>query len=454
MMDSKKERLIQKYNSPVPRYTSYPTVPFWENQLDLDSWEELVKKAFHMYGEEEGITLYIHFPFCESLCTYCGCNKYITKNHSIETPYIKAVKKEWKSYLTRFGSKPLLKGIHLGGGTPTFFSPESLHSLLNEIISDCYVDGNREFSFEGHPNNTTEEHLATLHSLGFDRVSFGIQDFDLKVQQAIHRVQPFETVVQITEAARRIGYTSINFDLIYGLPHQNKETLSQTFGKVMDLKPERIAFYSYAHLPSLFKAQKSFEQFLPNENDKRALYELGKDILTKSGYEEVGMDHFALPEDPLCKAKSEGSLHRNFMGYTTSPSKLMIGLGATSISDIHLGFAQNEKGHKEYIRKINEGSDYLVRSHENSASDLIAKEFILDLICHQEARIDSEIWNRLPELNRRKLAEMQEEELISIKDQIIKVSDFGMTFIRNICFQFDLKMLEAPQAKSTFSKSI
>ncbi len=454
MMDSKKERLIQKYNTPVPRYTSYPTVPFWENQLDLNSWDELVKKAFRLYGKEEGINLYIHFPFCESLCTYCGCNKYITKNHSVESPYLEAVKKEWKTYLKRFGSKPKLKGIHLGGGTPTFFSPESLHSLLDEIISSCDVDSDKEFSFEGHPNNTTEEHLSTLFKLGFDRVSFGIQDFDPKVQKAIHRIQPFERVAQITEVARKIGFTSINFDLIYGLPHQNKETLTQTFQKVMDLKPERIAFYSYAHLPTLFKAQKSFESFLPNENEKRALYELGKDLLTEYGYEEVGMDHFALPEDSLCIAKSEGTLHRNFMGYTTSPSKMMIGLGATSISDIHLGFAQNEKNHKEYSSKINDGVDHLIRSHQNSHADLLVKEFILELICHQEAVIDSEIWNKLPELNRRKLAEMQEEGLISLEDRRIEVSDEGMAFIRNICFQFDLKMLETPKAKSTFSKSI
>ncbi|WP_332913604.1 radical SAM protein [Algoriphagus boritolerans] len=200
-----------------------------------------------------------------------------------------------------------------------------------------------EFSFEGHPNNTTFEHLQKLAKLGFDRVSYGIQDFDLTVQKAIHRIQPFEKVKEATENARKLGYTSVNFDLIYGLPHQTIATLKETFDRVSELKPDRIAFYSYAHLPSAFPAQKSFESYLPNEQEKRALYEVGKEMLLAMGYEEVGMDHFALPDDPLCSAKRSGNLHRNFMGYTTSPSEMLIGLGASSISDIGLGFSQNEK---------------------------------------------------------------------------------------------------------------
>lgn len=338
--------LIQKYNKPVPRYTSYPTVPFWENNLSSSDWETLVKKAFQLSGKKDGVTLYIHLPFCESLCTYCGCNKRITKNHNVEDPYLEAIVQEWSNYLGLFEEKPKLAGIHLGGGTPTFFSPQHLVALLTNIIKSAEVLPDHEFSFEGHPNNTTFEHLQELAKVGFDRVSFGVQDFDQTVQQTLHRIQPYEKVKEVTQHARSLGYSSVNFDLIYGLPHQTIKTIKETFDKVASLQPERIAFYSYAHLPEAFPAQKSFESFLPKEQEKRALYEFGKEQLIGMGYEEVGMDHFALPGDLLSVAKKSGSLHRNFMGYTTSPSEMLIGLGASSISDIGLGYAQNEKRSK------------------------------------------------------------------------------------------------------------
>ncbi|WP_373399605.1 radical SAM protein [Algoriphagus halophilus] len=290
--------LIEKYNKPAPRYTSYPTVPLWENNLYSATWEGLVQTAFDQFGAQEGITLYIHLPYCESLCSYCGCNKRITKNHTVEIPYLDAVLVEWKKYLKLFNGKPKLAGIHLGGGTPTFFQPESLEYFLSEIIQNSEILESAEFSFEGHPNNTTLAHLQTLSRLGFDRVSYGIQDFDPNVQQAIHRIQPLEKVIEATENARKSGYTSINFDLIYGLPHQTMASLEDTFEKVADLKPDRIAFYSYAHLPSVFPAQKSFESYLPADIEKRELYEFGRKKLIDMGYEEVGMDHFALPNDP------------------------------------------------------------------------------------------------------------------------------------------------------------
>ncbi|TNF44685.1 MAG: radical SAM protein, partial [Cytophagales bacterium] len=224
--------LIQKYNRPVPRYTSYPTVPFWENNLDSKSWENLVVEAYGDFGKEEGICLYIHLPFCESLCTYCGCTKRITKNHQVENPYLEAVLREWRSYLTLFGEAPKISAIHLGGGTPTFFSPENLEYLISEILKTAQPSNVREFSFEGHPNNTTRDHLQVLAKLGFDRVSYGIQDFDPAVQKAIHRIQPFEKVKEATETARELGYQSVNFDLIYGLPNQTLDTLRDTFQKV------------------------------------------------------------------------------------------------------------------------------------------------------------------------------------------------------------------------------
>lgn len=446
--------LIQKYNQPAPRYTSYPTVPFWENNLNEENWKDLVKSAFQQFGESEGITLYIHLPYCESLCSYCGCNKRITKNHAVEIPYLDAVLLEWNKYLELFGTKPKLAGIHLGGGTPTFFKPESLSYFLEQIIESSEVMEDAEFSFEGHPNNTSLQHLETLNQLGFDRVSYGIQDFDPTVQQAIHRIQPLSKVIEATENARKSGYTSVNFDLIYGLPHQTLETLGDTFKKVASLKPDRIAFYSYAHLPSAFPAQKSFESFLPTDLKKRELYEFGKKQLLKLGYEEVGMDHFALPNDPLNIAKREGSLHRNFMGYTTSPSKILIGLGASSISDIHLGYAQNEKNIEAYKESINSRNWSIVKGHQLSEDDIQVRELIMDLICRQFAMVPLEIWEQLGERQFFNLKEMEWEGLLKMKGQTIHVSENGNAIIRNICMQLDLRLQANKSQKSMFSKAI
>lgn len=446
--------LIQKYNRPVPRYTSYPTVPLWENNLGQQTWNQTVVKAYSEFGKEEGISLYIHLPFCESLCTYCGCNKRITKNHAVEHPYLEALLREWQQYLQLFPDRPKISSIHLGGGTPTFFSPESLDFLLSEILNTATVVPNQEFSFEGHPNNTTLEHLQVLAKLGFDRVSYGIQDFDPNVQKAIHRIQPFERVLEATENARKSGYRSVNFDLIYGLPFQTIETLSRTFGRVAELRPERIAFYSYAHLPSAFPAQKSYQDHLPTEQSKRALYEFGKELLIRMGYEEVGMDHFALPEDPLCLAKKSGSLHRNFMGYTTLASRMLLGLGASSISDVWMGFAQNEKRIETYQQNTIAGSTSIVKGHLHSAQDLEVRRVILDLICKGKAEIPFSVWENIPLQNREALLEMEAEQLLTLEGRHVKVSESGMAVVRNICALFDLRMIEKEELKATFSKAI
>ncbi|TFV97084.1 oxygen-independent coproporphyrinogen III oxidase [Algoriphagus kandeliae] len=445
--------LIQKYNTPAPRYTSYPTVPLWENNVNSKDWNELVSSAFSLYGKEEGITLYIHLPFCESLCTYCGCNKRITKNHAVEDPYIDAVLHEWNNYLKLFGEKSKLAGIHLGGGTPTFFAPESLNMLLSNILDSSIVLENAEFSFEGHPNNTTQAHLQVLADLGFDRVSYGIQDFDEKVQNAIHRIQPFEKVKQATEQARQLGYTSINFDLIYGLPFQTKRTLADTFEKVVKLAPDRIAFYSYAHVPSSFPAQKSYEAHLPSELEKRELYEFGKQKLKEVGYVEIGMDHFSKQEDPLYLALQKGTLHRNFMGFTTSPSKILLGLGASSISDIYLAYAQNEKSIDSYQSTIAKGDWAISKGHQMTEQDLKIRDFILDLICNHSAVISREIWEVLGENQLDRLSEMQEEKLVDLKGDQIRVTEDGIMFIRQICKLFDVR-LQDQKKDLVFSKAI
>ncbi|MBC6368963.1 oxygen-independent coproporphyrinogen III oxidase [Algoriphagus sp. AK58] len=446
--------LIRKYNQPVPRYTSYPTVPLWDNKIDQSSWEKTVKIAFDRFGKKEGISLYIHLPFCENLCTYCGCTKRITKNHKVEDPYIEAVLREWEHYLGILDYVPKISGIHLGGGTPTFFAPESLEFMISKILKSAERTKNFEFSFEGHPNNTTFEHLQELAILGFDRLSYGIQDFDEKVQQAIHRIQPFEKVKLATDNARKLGYTSVNFDLIYGLPHQTLLTLENTFQKVAELRPERIAFYSYAHLPSAFPAQKSFEEFLPKEEEKRALYEFGKAKLIEMGYEEIGMDHFALPNDPLCEAKKTGTLHRNFMGYTTLPSRMLLGLGASSISDVWIGFAQNEKRIEAYEDILKEHHMALVKGHLLTDEDLLVRELILDLICKGKATIPFSIWENIPAKNKQALKEFEEEGLLTLVDLELTIHPDGMAVVRNICSNFDLRMIQTQEKKAVFSKAI
>ena len=265
--------LIQKYNIPGPRYTSYPTVPFWDNNgFTKQGWVGTFQRSFDESNVEEGISIYIHLPYCESLCTFCACNKRITKQHSVEIPYIDTVLKEWKLYVDLFSSRPKIKEIHLGGGTPTFFSSENLKKLIDGIFEYADAAEGHEFSLEGHPNNTTKEHLQVLYDLGFRRISYGVQDYDLKVQKAINRVQPFENVKRATEEAREIGFSSISHDLIFGLPHQTMEGMLETINLTKQLNPDRISFYSYAHVPWIKGVgQRGFhEEDLPTPELKRA----------------------------------------------------------------------------------------------------------------------------------------------------------------------------------------
>lgn len=313
------QSLVNKYNIPGPRYTSYPTVPYWDNEtFSLSGWKNTVRQSYIETNRSEGLSLYIHLPYCESLCTFCGCNKRITKRHDVELPYINTVLKEWDLYLKLFVTKPRIKELHLGGGTPTFFSPENLEYLIKGILRTAELADNFEFSFEGHPNNTTKQHLQTLHDLGFRRVSFGVQDYNEKVQIAIHRIQTFEQVQKVTTMAREIGYTSVGHDIIFGLPFQTQEDVRYTISKTKELMPDRLAFYSYAHVPwQKGNGQRGFKDTdLPLPTEKSAQYELGKKELAAAGYVEVGMDHFALTTDSLYQSMQDHSLHRNFMGYT------------------------------------------------------------------------------------------------------------------------------------------
>lgn len=446
------KQLIEKYNRPGPRYTSYPTVPFWdESTYSATSWI----KSLQQNNTSREISLYIHLPFCESLCTFCACNKRITKRHEVELPYIKALLKEWEMYLNILEKPPILKEIHLGGGTPTFFSAEHLSYLLTTIKTSCDLPDDVSYSFEGHPNNTTTEHLQTLYNLGFDRVSYGIQDYNPTVQQAIHRIQSFETVKHITEKSRQLGYTSISHDLIYGLPKQSLEDVKNSIDKTTELMPDRIAFYSYAHVPwAKGNGQRGYsEDDLPSAEEKRQQYEKGKAMLEEKGYVEIGMDHFALPEDELAKAYKNQTLHRNFMGYTTTKTDKMIGLGVSAISDSWYGFSQNHKHLEEYYEHISDGVLPLFRGHILNKIDLQIRRKIVSLMCHFQTDISDLELNTQLEI-KHDLSEFVADDLLSINQNHILVYPKGKAFIRNICMAFDLRLKAKESETERFSMTI
>jgi oxygen-independent coproporphyrinogen-3 oxidase len=453
-----KTSLIQKYNVPGPRYTSYPTVPYWdESHFNEAIWTETLKKSFDETNTSEGMSLYIHLPFCESMCTFCGCNKRITKNHEVEHPYIEAVLKEWSLYCQLLGEKPTIKEIHLGGGTPTFFSTKNLEDLINGILSHAKVVKDYEFSFEGHPNNTTRAHLQKLYDLGFRRVSFGVQDYSEKVQKAIHREQPFHNVAKVTFWAKEIGYTSVSHDIIFGLPFQTVEDVIDTIEKTNSLHPDRLAFYSYAHVPWIKgNGQRGFmDEDVPKDDYKRKLYEVGKQLLFENDYHEIGMDHFALKTDSLYEAFQNRKMHRNFMGYSASKTQLMIGLGVSSISDSGYSFAQNVKNLEDYYQILEWNKLPIARGHLLTAEDLTIRKHILNLMCQFETswKNDDEKFDEIPEVIIQ-LREMEQDGLLTTEKNRIQVTEAGKAFVRNICMAFDLRLKRKVPETALFSMTV
>jgi oxygen-independent coproporphyrinogen-3 oxidase len=453
-----KNTILQKYNVPGPRYTSYPTVPYWdEADFTYQNWIDTLRKSFAESNSAEGLSLYIHLPFCESMCTFCGCNKRITKNHEVENPYIEAVLKEWAIYCNILEEKPIIKEIHLGGGTPTFFSTKNLEDLINGIF--CYAERAKdyEFSFEGHPNNTTRAHLQKLYDLGFRRVSFGVQDYSPKVQKAIHREQPFHNVAKVTFWAKEIGYTSIGHDIIFGLPFQEIDDVIDTIEKTNSLQPDRLAFYSYAHVPWIKgNGQRGFnDEDIPKDEVKRMLYEVGKDLLFENEYYEIGMDHFALKSDSLFESFENKKLHRNFMGYSSSKTQLMIGLGVSSISDSWYSFAQNVKELEEYYKILEADKLPIFRGHLLTEEDLIIRKHILNLMCQFETswKDKSSYFKEIPEVLIQ-LKEMEKDGLVLIKNDSIEVTNEGKAFVRNICMAFDLRLKRKAPDTKLFSMTI
>jgi oxygen-independent coproporphyrinogen-3 oxidase len=446
--------LLSKYDVPTPRYTSYPTVPFWDtHSIDDAIWKGQVLKAFE--DNEGEISLYLHLPFCEALCTYCGCNKRITKNHAVEIPYIQSLLKEWAMYLELFeGRKPVLKDLHLGGGTPSFFSADNLKVLLETIMESVTLHPQYEFSIEVHPNYTNATQLKVLAALGFKRLSVGVQDFDPAVQLMINRIQTFEQTKAVVDQARAAGFTGINIDIIYGLPSQTLASVKMTIDYVIQLNPDRIAFYSYAHVPWKSAGQRRYsEADLPSGNEKRALYEFGRTALMQFQYKEIGMDHFAKPSDELFVAEDHGVLHRNFMGYTTTSSKFLLGLGVSSISDTWGAFMQNEKEVEAYQTKIEQQQFPIIKGHLLSNEDLIIRQHILNLMCLHQTDI-ANLTDEMKETIMSRLREFEENALVDIDVWQVKVTTSGKPFVRNIAMCLDQRYWAAVPMQNVFSKSV
>jgi oxygen-independent coproporphyrinogen III oxidase len=447
--------LLNKYNVAIPRYTSYPTVPFWDDTIDGEHWKTMFARRFKESNEQEGISLYIHLPFCEKLCTFCGCNKRITTNHSVEEEYINVLLQEWNLYRRSMNSKPVIRELHIGGGTPTFFSPKNLQRLLQGILAHSIVPEDHEFGFEGHPNNTTREHLQTLFELGFKRVSFGMQDSNPQVQEVINRIQPIENVIQVVEWAREVGYESVNLDLVYGLPLQTLARIEKTIQDAIAIRPDRIAFYSYAHVPWTSKAQRLFDESdLPEASEKMHLYQKGKELFRAAGYTDIGMDHFALPTDLMVKAHEEGTLHRNFMGYTVQQTGLLLGLGVSSISDIYYGFGQNKKTIQEYYQQINAGELAVFKGYFLSLMDQKMRQYILDIACQGKTHFRKEDLEVLRQYTFHELDELAIDDLVTWGEHGVIVTDLGKHFIRNVCKAFDLKLLSSEVQERVFSQAV
>jgi oxygen-independent coproporphyrinogen III oxidase len=449
--------LLKKYDVPVPRYTSYPTVPFWNPTIDPGQWKKTFKDQFQRSNPSFGISLYIHLPFCESLCTYCGCNKKITTNHGVESEYIAAVIREWRMYCELMEEVPVIREIHLGGGTPTFFSPENLAFLINTLLENSVVHPDASFSLEGHPNNTTREHLEILYRLGFRRISYGVQDNDPLVQKTISRIQPFENVKRATEMAREVGFQSVNFDLIYGLPHQTLESIRKTVEECISLAPDRFAFYSYAHVPWTIRGQRLFDESdLPTAEDKMALYTEGKNTFLENNYQHIGMDHFVLKDDELFRAWEQGTLHRNFMGYTNQYTDLQLGLGVSAISDAVHAFAQNAKSLHDYYAQVQHGELPVEKGYFLSREDEVFRKYIQDISCRGEAYFEDQYPDLLREYTFPELQKLAEDGLVQYDEKHLRVTKQGRSFIRNICKAFDmhLQKQKVETEKKIYSKAI
>jgi oxygen-independent coproporphyrinogen-3 oxidase len=452
------EELVEKYNVPGPRYTSYPTAPEWVDSFGPADYEAAIEES-NVERPVRPVSLYMHLPFCESLCLFCGCNVVIQKDHSAAVPYLETLQREIEAVARRVEAGRPVVQFHWGGGTPTYLSPEQLEQLFRFTHDRFTFAPDAEIGIEVDPRVTSREHLETLRQLGFNRISMGVQDFNPVVQKTIHRIQPFEETRETFETCRNLAFESINIDLIYGLPHQTPESFVDSVEKVVRLRPDRVAMFSYAHVPWLKKQQGSFASFLPQGMDKFRIFRAGIERFVEAGYLYIGMDHFALPDDELCVAQRERTLHRNFQGYTTKAGSDLFGMGVSAISGTEHAYAQNFRDLPQYSTAAGSGALPTMRGLRVQEDDRIRRAVINRILCHavldkrdveREFGLDFDEYFA-PELER--LVALEADTLVRCSPARLDVTPLGRIFIRNVAMVFD-RYLARPKERPLFSKTL
>ena len=455
------DALVRRFDVSGPRYTSYPTADrFIEAYTEQDYAQALAQRRNGPSALALPLSLYVHIPFCESLCYYCACNKIITKHHGKSVEYLRYLGREIDLHTALVGTGQVVSQLHLGGGTPTFMNDDELRQLMGMLRRNFNFTPGGEYSIEVDPRTVDALRLDTLAELGFNRLSFGVQDFDPAVQKAVHRVQPAEQVFALVEAARAKGFESINVDLIYGLPQQTPESFARTLGQVVELRPDRIALYAYAHLPERFKPQRRINTIeLPAGAAKLSMLSQSLERFLGAGYVYVGMDHFALPSDALAIAKRQGRLHRNFQGYSTQPDSDLIALGVSSIGRIGASYSQNAKTLDEYYDLLDQGRFPVVRGLALNRDDLLRRAVIMALMCQGQLQFESIELAYLIEFRSyfaaeiQALQDLQEQGLVELDDSSIQVTAQGWFFVRAIAMVFD-RYLQTDRTRAKFSRII
>ena len=451
--------LLQKYDVSGPRYTSYPTADRFVEAFTEDAYKIALEQR-RVGGMALPLSIYVHIPFCESLCFFCACNKIVTKHHERSAEYLDYLSKEIDLHIAHIGTGQTISQLHLGGGSPTFFSDDELSTLMAMIKRSFVLAAGGEYSIEVDPRTVDEQRLAHLAALGFNRLSFGVQDFDPEVQKAVHRIQPAEQVFSLVEAARRLKFDSINVDLIYGLPKQTPESFTQTLAQIVELRPDRIALYAYAHLPERFKPQRRIDEYeLPAAQAKISMLSDAIAAFLAAGYVYVGMDHFALPDDDLAIAKRQGRLHRNFQGYSTQPDCDLIALGVSAIGRVGATYSQNAKTLEEYYDHLNRNHFPVVRGLALSRDDLVRRAVIMAIMCQGELQYESIELIYMIDFKSYFAAELevlknlQDTGMVVLDKNGLQVTDMGWFFVRAVAMQFD-RYLQTDRTRAKFSKII
>ena len=457
-MSAVSPELLRRFDVPGPRYTSYPTADRFVEAFGADDYIQALKQRRSGVAMAMPLSLYVHIPFCESLCYYCACNKIITKHHSRAEEYLRYLSREIDLHTAHVGVGQSISQLHLGGGSPTFLSDPELRELMAMLRRSFTLVPGGEYSIEIDPRTVDAGRLETLAELGFNRLSFGVQDFDPAVQKAVHRIQPAEQVFSLMASARHLGFESVNVDLIYGLPMQTPESFDRTLAQVVELKPDRIALYAYAHLPERFKPQRRIITVeLPNAASKVSMLSRSLSAFMDAGYVYVGMDHFALPDDALAIAKRQGRLHRNFQGYSTQPDCDLIALGVSSIGRVGATYSQNAKTLAEYYDLLDQGRLPVVRGLAVSRDDLVRRAVIMALMCQGQVQFESIDLAYLVDFKTyfakelEALGNLASQGLVELNEAGIQVTADGWFFVRAIAMVFD-RYLQTDRTRATFSK--